>query len=548
MIKDNRLIILLVVFSAYIFFIGLGKMPLTDPDEVFYAETAKEMLARGEFLTPYIFGEPQFEKPPLYYWSIILSFKAFGVNEFAARFPSAIFGILGTIGVYFLGKILVNKRTGFLAGIILATSVGYIIIARACVTDMLLAVLILYVFLFFILGMKTEKAKTKWYLLSSACVGLAILTKGPIGIFFPVVIIGLYLILTKDLKRLKEVPIFTGLLTLLGISAPWYLLMYKAHGKEFVDIFFGFHNITRFLHPEHTWGDIFYYYIPVTAVFFAFWTAFLPLGVWQTFREKEARIIKGNLFLWIWFFVIFIFFSMSRTKLPTYTFPIYPVFAIFTARMLDVFLDRKLTRKQINTMRISIFVLFILFIGGIIGLYVEARTEYPNIVNTAIATSIGFALLILCSAIFFLKGEYKKSLILFIATFLLLTPMLALVITPEIGRYEASKEVSNELLKLAAPGEKIGAETKYRRGVAFYTNTEDVPDVHKHHIITKFLREKDRVWCVLKEKNHRFLYEDRDRTFYKPTYVMYRLGKKVIVTNKILPGEKFLQIRTKNDY
>ena len=309
-IKDNRLIILLVVFSAYIFLIGLGKMPLTDPDEVFYAETAKEMLARQEFLTPYIFGEPQFEKPPLYYWLTIVSFKAFGVNEFAARFPSAIFGILGIIGVYFLGRVLVNKRTGFLAGIILATSVGYVIIARACVTDMLLAVLILYVFLFFILGMKTESAKTKWYLLSSVCVGLAILTKGPIGIFFPVVIIGLYLILTKDLKRLKEVPIFAGLLILLGISAPWYLLMYKAHGKEFIDMFFGFHNITRFLHPEHTWGDIFYYYIPVAAVFFAFWTAFLPLGVWQTFREKETRIIKANLFLWIWFFVIFIFLSL----------------------------------------------------------------------------------------------------------------------------------------------------------------------------------------------------------------------------------------------
>ncbi|MFH1380936.1 MAG: glycosyltransferase family 39 protein [Candidatus Omnitrophota bacterium] len=542
-IKDNRFIILLVLFSAYIFLIGLGKMALTDPDEVFYAETAKEMLSRQEFLTPYIFSEPQFEKPPLYYWSVILSFKAFGVNEFAARFPSAIFGMLGIIGVYFLGSTLVNKRTGFLAGIILATSVGYIIMARACVTDMLLATLILYVFLFFILGMKAEYGKTKWYLLSSVCVGLAVLTKGPIGIFFPVVIVGLYLIFTKDIKRIKEVPIFPGILILLGISAPWYFLMYKAHGKEFTDIFFGFHNITRFLHPEHAWGDVVYYYVPVAAVFFAFWTVLLPLGVWQTFREKETRIVRANLFLMIWFFVIFVFFSMSRTKLPTYTAPIYPVFAIFTGRMLDIFIDKKLTQKQIGAMRICFLALFALLIGVTIGLYIEAKDEYPGIASAAIATSIIFGLFVLSSAFFLLKRAYKKSFIALILAFLFLAPVLSFVITPEIGRYEASKEISNKLLELASPDEKIGAETRYRRGVAFYTGREDVLDVHKHHILTKFLEEKDRNWCVLKEKNHRQIYENEDLPFSTPSYAVYQLGKQVIVTNKVLPGEKFLKMR-----
>ena len=93
----------LVLIASVLFLVGLGGMDLSDPDETFYAETAREMLEDGEWLTPKIFDKPQFEKPPLYYWLIIFSYKIFGVNEFAARFPSALFGIFGVIGVFYLG-------------------------------------------------------------------------------------------------------------------------------------------------------------------------------------------------------------------------------------------------------------------------------------------------------------------------------------------------------------------------------------------------------------------------------------------------------------
>ena len=150
--NEKLLIVVLVLFSAAIFLIGLGRMPLTDPDEVFFAETCREMLERGEWLTPYIFGKPQFEKPPFYYWLVLFGFKTFGINEFAARIGSALFGIIGVIGIYLLGKLLVSRKTGFFSGIVLATSLMYIILSRACVTDMVLSVFILYVFLFFFYG------------------------------------------------------------------------------------------------------------------------------------------------------------------------------------------------------------------------------------------------------------------------------------------------------------------------------------------------------------------------------------------------------------
>jgi len=133
------------------------------------------------------------------------------------------------------------------------------------------------------------------------------------------------------------------------------------------------------------------------------------------------------------------------------------------------------------------------------------------------------------------------------AAFIFFAIALPYKILPEIGRYESSKLVSLKLMELAKPGETIGVETQYRRGVAFYTGREDIPDVHKHHIITTLLSKPERVWCVIKEKNHIQLYSDPKRYYYKPTYVVYQLGKKVILTNNPPVGVPILKVRTKDE-
>ena len=545
--KEAFLILILILFSASLFLVGLSAMPLTDPDEVFYAETAREMLKEGQLLTPYIFGKPQFEKPPLYYWSVILSFKIFGINEFSARIASSIFGIFGVVGIYLLGKILINRRAAFFAGIILATSIKYLALSRACVTDILLCVLILYAFLFFFYGYLSESGKLKGYFLSSIFLALAVLTKGPIGVFLPVVIIGIYLVLTKELKKLKEIPLLRGTIVFLAVALPWYLLMHNVHGKEFIDVFFGFHNIVRFLKPEHRLGDVFYYYVPILIGGFSLWVAFLPLGIWQAFREENRKLRKTNLFLIVWFLVIFVFFSLSRTKLPTYIFPLYPALALLIGRLFDVFLDRGLTRKQEKLMNISLYLFLALPIGGLAGLYIVAKRKYPAALSPSLIAGIVLVLLMFFFVTALLRRKYIKGIIFYMMSFVIFIFPLSYIILPEIGKYESSKHISKKLLEFAKSGEQLGAETRYRRGVAFYTKDEDILDVHKHHIITKFLLKKERVWCVIKDKNHIQLYTDDKRPYNKPTYVMYKFGKKVIITNKVLPGEKFLKIRSANE-
>jgi len=279
-------LVLLIIFSAYIFLFGIGKMALLDPDEPFYAETSREMLNRGEWLTPRIFSKPQFEKPPLYYWLTIVSFKTFGVNEFSARLPSAIFGILGIVGIYLLGGLLFSKKTALYAALVMATAAEYVILARACVTDMVLCVLILYFFLFFFYAYLKENKKI-YCILCSACLALGVLTKGPVALILPVFIVALYLLLKKDLKAIFRFPMVTGAIVFFAISVPWYYLMYKTYGHDFISHFFGFQNITRFLHPEHKIGDVFYYYIPVVLAGFLPWSIFLPCSAIEVIKRDK---------------------------------------------------------------------------------------------------------------------------------------------------------------------------------------------------------------------------------------------------------------------
>ncbi|MDP2913151.1 MAG: glycosyltransferase family 39 protein, partial [Candidatus Omnitrophota bacterium] len=358
-------ILIIILLCGYLFFFRLGGMALTDPDETFYAQTAKEMLDRGEWATPYLYGRPQFEKPVFFYWLVELSYRIFGVNEFAARFPSAVFALIGVLAMYLLGSIIFNPRTGFLACLMLATNVEYVILSRACVTDMVLFTFLLCGALFFLCGHLKDKAR--FYVLSSAAFGFATLTKGPVFLVLPLAVITIYLAFLKGFKILKKIPLFWCALAFLAVVAPWYLLIYKLHGKEFIDVFFGFHNVTRFMESEHKIGSQIYYNIPIILGGYFPWSVFLPFGLWHAFKKVQkataqlpevlSSSLRGRspkqslfykeiasvapselprndgfslLFILIWFFVIFIFFTASSTKLPTYVFPSFLSLAIIT--------------------------------------------------------------------------------------------------------------------------------------------------------------------------------------------------------------------------
>lgn len=542
---------ILIALGAFFFIFHLDSPALTDPDETFYAQTAKEMLNRDEWITPYLYGKPQFEKPILFYWLVRVSYMVFGVNEFAARLPSAIFGIIGLILIYLLGALLFNRRAGGLASLILASNVEYVILSRACVTDMVLTVFMLLGVYRFFCGYIT--GKRFYYILSGLAFGFAVLTKGPVFVVLALGVFTAFLIFSRDLKSIMKIPVIWVVLAYLAVTVPWYTAVYKLHGNTFVAEFFGFHNVTRFLTSEHKIGSQFYYNLPVIMGGFFPWSAFLPFGLWHIFKKARInnpameRERKGSIFIIVWLSIIFFFFTASSTKLPTYVFPSFISLALIVAVLWDDFLKTSVANITRKGIAISYYFLLIAMVIGSAVAMIFIYFDYPSILAGMAQTLLFVLYGMTLSYVAFRRRRFVVSFIFIVyAVGIMLFPLTALVL-PKIELYETSKPIAAKLLTYLKNDDALGAESSFMEGVAFYTGRFPV-NLDKHHDLVAFLSSPKRVWCVMKEKNHRFLYElDTKPIFIGTSYMVMKLGKRAIVTNMLPPGDKYMVKRERSE-
>lgn len=354
----------LIVISLFVSFFQLGYVPLIDPDEPVYAETPLEMLQTHDWISPRIYGEFWYDKPPLYYWFVATSFSLFGRSDFAARFPSALMAIFTVILVYQGGVKLFDRRVGLFSGLILVTSFEFFYIAKGAVTDMTLTFCLTAALLAFLLKRYT------WIYVFAA---LATVAKGPIGLAFPGIIIFLYLALGKRWSFLRDMKVLQGTVLYFIIAAPWYGIMAYYHGVDFINTFIGFHNITRFTTPEHPEGVLWYYYLPVMIIGFFPWTAVLVQSVKASLNTYGQTFGKLQ-FLNIWAFFILLFFTMSQTKLVSYILPMYPPISLIIGWYLSHLWENRLRGKYL-TWPISATLLF----GGFISIFVWVGQMYPEI-------------------------------------------------------------------------------------------------------------------------------------------------------------------------
>ncbi|BBB93296.1 ArnT family glycosyltransferase [Methylomusa anaerophila] len=331
-------------YKTLIFFLALcsyiifnGNVPITDPVESNYALTAKEMVESNNWLSPQIYGQYWFDKPILIYWLIALSYKVFGVGEFAARFPAAVFSAASVSLVYWFSvKIYQNRQIGLLAALVLATSLEFWVLAHMIITDAVLFFFTSAAMSTFFFGM-TEK-RTKWYLMAYASMGFAALTKGPVGIVLPALIVLMYIFVRNQWQQLRHMHIFAGIGVLLAVAAPWYFTMYLLHGQQFIDTFLGLHNYIRATVAEHPKDNVLYYYFVLFPVSLMPWTGifFLMLG-----KAKRSLRSPVESYLYIWPAVILVFYTAMATKYPTYVFPaLFPV-AVLIASYLQSLHQRK---------------------------------------------------------------------------------------------------------------------------------------------------------------------------------------------------------------
>lgn len=333
---------LLVLLGLLLFFSANGQLLITDPVESNYALTAGEMLVSGDWLSPRIYGNYWYDKPWLFYGELLVAFRIFGETPFAARFFPAVFGTIGILQTYWFAQKLYNRKTGFLSGLIMATTVEYFYLAKAVITDMTLFVVMDGALMLFYVA-KTGQ-RTRLYYGAYLLAGLAILTKGPIGLVLPGLIILAYLLGNRDSHTLFHMKLCRGLLLSLSIAALWYGPMVQLHGSSFLKGFIGVHNILRATVSEHPRNNTWWYYFLIFLIGCFPWSLSLP-WLWKRYGKNlrlrfRRHTFWQNLddrqrFLFLWVFVTWLFFECMATKYPTYTFPCLPPLAIGLAASLD---------------------------------------------------------------------------------------------------------------------------------------------------------------------------------------------------------------------
>ncbi len=329
---------LLIVFGAALFQF-LGRIPLLEPDEGRYAEIPREMLERGDFVTPYLNHVKYFEKPPLLYWLNSLSISIFGQNEFAARFFPALSGLAGILLTYFIGRKIYGRREGLLAAIVLGTSVGYLAQARMNIIDMPLTFCMTASLGFFLLAVREgEKRRGFYFYLFYFFAALTVLAKGLIGIVLPGAVIFLYLVVKRQWKVFREMKLFTGGILFLLVAAPWFIVV-SARNPEFARFFFIHEHFERYLTKVHGHYKPVWYFIPVLLGCMFPWSLFLPSVVRRVWLERSAGKFDQTLFLVMWASIIFCFFSLSDSKLIPYIIPVFPPVAILLGRTLVAVFD-----------------------------------------------------------------------------------------------------------------------------------------------------------------------------------------------------------------
>lgn len=463
---------------------NLGNLGLFDETEPLFVEASRQMIERNDWITPYFNDKTRFDKPPLVYWLMALGFKFLGVHEWVARLPSVLAAIgLVTLVFYTIKTVLKGigtikrQETLITAGIGAAmTALNPITItwARSGVSDMLLSGCLCSALLAFFLGYVSDVSthRNRWYLTFYVLISLAILTKGPVGIVLPGIIILAFTLFLGNWREVwQEIKPVRGILLVLALSLPWYILVTLANGKEYLDIFFGYHNFDRFTNVVNRHSAPLYFYFPVVLIGFFPWSIYLPLSLaklrfWRRkFWQNTQRNQQLGLFATFWFLSIFIFFTIAQTKLPSYVLPLMPAAAILVALLwAEVFAFKWEREPKYLLISAGFNALFALALSGVVWYSPNwlgddpAMPNLPQIISASGILNIGCFIWLLAGLTMIILLLIKQKRWIWSVNFIAFFAFLTLVITPASALVDQERQLPLRQIATAIVAQKLPSE------------------------------------------------------------------------------------------
>ncbi len=467
---SSRQIWLMLIAFAVIWFANLEYRTLVKPDEGRYAEIPREMVHSGDWVTPRLNELKYFEKPPLQYWATAVAYEVFGEHQWTSRLWTGLTGFAGVLLVWFAGMRMFGREAAGYAAVILGSSLLYVFMAHINTLDMGVTFFIsLGVFAMMLAQSEREKHKQRnWMLVAWVAMALAVLSKGLMGLVLPGTALFIYCIVQRDLGPLKRMHWLSSLGIFFLIVSPWFYLVMQAN-PEFFDRFFIYEHYTRFTTKDLGRYQPWYYFVPILLAGALPWTVLMLDSAIRAWRSGAhlGKEFSHERFLLIWAVFIYVFFSISGSKLPSYLLPMFPPLALLMGIRLTQMRERVLMWQLVPVIPI-----LLVLIGVVLNVSRFADTPlqaelYPQYAVWLIV-GLGTLLLGVIAAIWLLKCKHKLSAVILLSFCSLMCAQVTLSGYNTIAFERSAKHVAEAIKDQVTPDIPFYSIFDYEQTLPFY--------------------------------------------------------------------------------
>jgi 4-amino-4-deoxy-L-arabinose transferase-like glycosyltransferase len=495
-------LVILALLASLLFFYNLGGWDLWNPDEPRYAQIAHEMAEDGNWILPRHNNRIYPDKPPVFFWLIALSYAVSGeVNSFAARFPSALAGVLGVILTYLIGRRLKSPRAGFISALVLATTVEYFWLGRRVNLDMTLTLFILGALFFFYKGYLDNASRL--YYISYFFIGLATLTKGPVGFILPLLTIIIYVAFKKGRQGVKAIIFHPGLMLFFALIFAWLIPSAMVGGKEYLDEII-FKQMFGRVYESWSHKEPFYYYFLNFPALVIPWILFLPSAFIYGFSRTRRTGKEDVLLPMVWFITVFVFFTLCSGKRPLYLLPLIPAFALMVGLLWDRFFDQDGEAFVARLVRVPCYLMLGALIAACIAvpwLSESFKSKYSLTVNFYLP-----ALIVGVCAIAALTMFVKRRTAL---TFTMLIAIMAggfvyssQYVFPAFNEFNSAKPFSLKIKSLLKEGDLLASFCQKNDAFIFYSGVREIKELETPSAMaTLFMKSSQRVFCLMYKRD-----------------------------------------------
>ncbi|HEU0283402.1 MAG TPA: glycosyltransferase family 39 protein, partial [Gallionella sp.] len=437
----------LLIAVALIWFANLEYRTLIKPDEGRYAEIPREMVASGDWVTPRLNELKYFEKPPLQYWATATAYTLFGEHQWTSRLWTGLTGFAGILLVWFAGLRLFGREAAGYAALLLSSSLLYVLMGHINTLDMGVTFFLTLGITGLLLGQAQadRKKRRNWMILAWAGLALAVLSKGLMGLVLPGAALFIYCVVQRDFGVLKRMHWLPGLAVFFIITVPWFVLVMKAN-PEFFERFFIYEHYTRFTTKDLGRYQPWYYFIPILLAGALPWTVLMFDTMFRTLRNSGLpdKMFNTRRFLLIWAVFIYVFFSISGSKLPSYLLPMLPALALLMGKRIAGMRERVLFWQIAPAMPVTLLLLGLAMNMGRLADTPNQAELYPHYGAWLVAAAL-VLLAGLLAGMLLLWREKKSVAVAVLALSALLSVQIGLSGYETVARERSAKHVAEAI-------------------------------------------------------------------------------------------------------